>query len=119
MELQRRELRTASASPVLGFLQHPSTNALVLEITFDSDLGNMTVQDFAVHQVGRLFQPEADEPVVFTTKSSLLPPARRTVSRFWNACRACTSKVGPAASPVEGSMPGWPDTNSKPAAPTA
>lgn len=58
MKFQRRELRTVSASPVLALVQQPSTNASVLKIAFHSDLGNMAAGDFAVHQIGRLFQPE-------------------------------------------------------------
>jgi hypothetical protein len=62
MEFQRSELCSASASPVLALLQQPSTNASVLEIAFHSDLGNVAVDHFAVHQIGRLFQPQVDEP---------------------------------------------------------
>jgi hypothetical protein len=51
--------------------------------------------------------------VVFTTRFSWLPPAFRTVSRFRKACRACVAKSEPAGAPVSGSIPGWPDTNSR------
>ena len=56
--------------------------------------------------------------VVFTTRSSEEPPARRTVSRLWNAWRNCCS-VSSGALPVAGSTPGWPATKSRPPARTA
>jgi hypothetical protein len=57
--------------------------------------------------------------VVCTTRSRLLPPATRTVFRFLNAWVPCSRKVAPAARPVAGSMPAWPDTNSSLPARTA
>ncbi len=41
--------------------------------------------------------------VVLRTSLSWLPPASSTVSRFRKTCRACDSKLSPAASPVAGS----------------
>ena len=38
---------------------------------------------------------------------------------FFSACAACSPAVSPASSPVAGSMPSWPDTNTNPLALTA
>src|SRR4051812_29798430 len=61
----------------------------------------------------------ATSTVVLTTRSGRLPPARRTASRLANACRACSPNVGPAGSPVPGSIPGCPETKSNSPARTA
>ena len=55
VKFQGGEVRTASAPPFFAGLQQPPTDALPLELSFDGDLGNMTVNDCAVHRIGRLF----------------------------------------------------------------
>ncbi len=48
-----------------------------------------------------------------------VPAAARMLAMFFSDWAACSPAVSPASSPVAGSMPNWPETNTKPLALTA
>jgi hypothetical protein len=61
VEFQGCEMRPASAAPVFTCLQKALTETLAPEVAFHRDLSQVTVDDPAMHWVGRMFQAEINK----------------------------------------------------------